>query len=156
VTREQKLKRDAKTVKKYAEECARRRKVYMRHFSAYAVNQRRTRAGVVGDLVLRAIEDVKGLAHVHPLIAGTLEYGIKEQKCKDPDDHMMFHYEVTYHVLANEDAMTAEEQKQEVTELAEKLRRETNEMFPDDPGTIIDKGMDPDPEQQACPPMPKE
>lgn len=144
MTKEQKLKKDAKTIKKYAEECARRRKVYMRHFSAYAVNQRRTRAEVVGDLVLRAIEDVKGISHVHPLIAGTLEYGIIEQKCKDPDDHIMFHYEVTYHVIANEDAMTEEEQKKEVAELAERLRLETEEMFPEEKDEEKENQQDPE------------
>ena len=132
MTREQKIRKDQKTIKKYAEECKRRRKVYMQTFSAFAINQRRSRAAAVGELVLEAIEGVKGLAHVHPLIAGTLEYGIIEQKVKDPDGRKGFSYQVTYHVIANENAMTEEEQEKEVRELEEKLRRETDEMFPEE------------------------
>lgn len=130
MTREQKIKKDSKALQKYAQRLKNEHKVYLRIFDAYAVNQRRSRAAAIGECALQAMDAVRGLAKVKPLMDGSLEYLITEQKVKDPDGKTGFHCSVTFRVVSAEKAHDDEWIQKELEETFEKMMRETDEMFP--------------------------
>lgn len=132
MTRKQKEKQDEKALKKYAESLKNRRKAYNQTFSAFAINQRRSRAACVGELCLQAIDAVRGLNKIKPLMDGTLYYSVIEHRVVDPDGKKGFQYEVTYHVVSHENAFTEEQIEKEISETREKMRAETEEMFPEE------------------------
>lgn len=131
MTREQKIKKDSKALKNYAKRLEKEHKVYMQTFSAYAVNQRRSRAAAIGECALQAMDGVRGLARTKPLMDGSLEYLITEQKLQDPDGLRRFHCSVTFRVVSQEKAHTNEEIQQEIEKTFEKMMMETDEMFPE-------------------------
>ena len=130
MTREQKIRRDGKALKKYEEKLKKQHKVYMQQFSAYSVNQRRSRAACVGELCLQAIEHVRELNRVKQLMEGSLDYMVQEQKVRDPDGKKFFEYKVAYRVVSMEKAYTDEEIRKEIESTFEKMMAETDEMFP--------------------------
>lgn len=133
MTREQKERKDQKTIQKYAEKMRKQGKAYMQTFSAFAINQRRSRAAAAGECVLQAMDAVRGLSRTKPLKDGTLDYMINEKKVQDPDGRKGFQYEITYRVVSYERAFTDDQIRKGTEELAEKLRKETEEMFAEDP-----------------------
>lgn len=152
--RKRKLREDAKTLGKYEERLRNRRKEYVQAFSGKAVNNRRARALCVGELCLQARERLYQLKHTKPLMDGTMEFFVNEEKIKDKYGKRFFLYQVMYHVFSNENAYTEEEVQKELNIFREQLMRETDELYPlVDPE--IAAGMDPDAENQPCPPMPK-
>ena len=130
MTREQKIKKDEKALKKYGERMHKEHKVYMQRFDAYAVNQRRSRAAAIGECALKAMDEVRGLAKTKPLMDGTLDYMITEQKVKDPDGKIGFHVSVTYRVASGEKARTEEQIQEELADTWKRMMLETDEMFP--------------------------
>ena len=128
-----KQKRDWRTLKVYEKRLRAKRKEYMQTFSAFAINQRRSRAACVGELCLQAMEAVRGLNRTKPLLDGSLDYSIIEQKVKDPDGRKGFQYMVTYHVFSSEDALSAEDIAEEIEKTRKQLEQETEEMFREDP-----------------------
>lgn len=130
MTREQKIKRDSKTLKKYEKRLEDERMRYIQTFDAYAINQRRSRAAAIGECALQAREAIYSLKKTKPLVNGTLEYMINEQKVVDPDGKKGFHCSVTFAVSSEEPAHTKEWIKKEIADTFEKMMRETDEMFP--------------------------
>ena len=131
MTREQKIKKDKKALEKYEERMRKEHKVYMQMFDAYSVNQRRSRAAAIGECALKAMDEVRGLAKTKPLLDGTLDYMITEQKVKDPDGKIGFHVSVTYRVASMEKAMTEEQIQAEIEDTRKRMMLETEEMFPE-------------------------
>lgn len=132
MNREQKIKRDSKALRKYGQRLKNEHKVYLKMFEAYAVNQRRSRAAAIGECALQAMDEVRGLAKVKPLLDGSLDYMITEQKVKDPDGRTGFHCTVTFRVVSAEKAHDDEWIQKELEETFEKMMQETDEMFPEE------------------------
>ena len=132
MTREQKIRKDTKALKDYRKRLERERRAYMKEFQAYSVNQRRSRAAAIGECALQAMDDVRGLAKTKDLINGTLEFMINEQKVKDPDGKIGFHYSVAYRVVSTEAAHTKEYIDREIRVTFDKMMMETDEMFPEE------------------------
>ena len=130
VTREQKIKKDKKALEKYGERMRKERKVYLQMFDAYSVNQRRSREAAIGACALKAMDEVRGLAKTKPLMDGSLDYMITEQKVKDPDGKVGFHVSVTYRVVSQEKAWTEEKIQAELEDTWKRMMLETDEMFP--------------------------
>ena len=108
------------------------RKEYLQTFSAYAVNQRRSRAAAIGECALQAMDAVRGLSRTKPLIAGSLDYVIEEKKVQDETGMKGFHCAVTFHVFSDERKYSDEEIRKEIEDTFEKLMMETDEMFPEE------------------------
>jgi hypothetical protein len=132
MTREQKIKKDAKVLRKYEQRLRQEKKVYIQTFEAYAVNQRRSRAAAIGECALQAREAVRSLSMVKDLVDGTLDYMIREEKVKDPDGKKGFHCAVTFKVMSHEPAHTDEWIQAEMEKTFEQLMQETDEMFPEE------------------------
>ena len=132
MTREQKIRKDAKVLKKYEQRLRQEKKVYIQTFEAYAVNQRRSRAAAIGECALQARDAVRGLSVTKDLVDGTLDYMIREEKVVDPDGKKGFHCAVTYKVMSNEPAHTDEWIQSEMEKTFEQLMQETDEMFPEE------------------------
>ena len=132
MTREQKIKKDAKALQKYRERMERSKKEYMQTFSAYAVNQRRSRAAAIGECALQAMDAVRGLMKTKPLIGGTLDFVIDEKKVQDETGMKGFACAVTFHVFSDEPKFTDDEIKKEIEDTFEKMMRETDDMFPEE------------------------
>lgn len=130
MTREQKIKKDEKALKKYEERMRKAHKVHVKKFDAYAINNRRSRAAAIGACALQAMDDVRGLAKSKTLVDGTLDYMITEQKVKDPDGKIGFHASVTYRVASIVKAYTEEEIQAEIEDTRKRMMLETDEMFP--------------------------
>lgn len=128
--REAKIKKDSKALQNYAKRLKNEHKVYIQTFSAYAVNQRRSRAAAIGECALQAMDEVRGLAKKKQLLDGSLDYMITEQKVQDPDGRKGFHCSVTYRVVSAEKAHTEEWIKEELEKTFEKMMMDTDEMFP--------------------------
>lgn len=132
MTREQKIKKDAKVLKKYEKRLREERRVYIQTFEAYAVNQRRSRAAAMGECALQARDAVRSLSKAKDLVDGTLDYMIREEKVVDPDGKKGFHCAVTYKVMSYEPAHTDEWIRAEMEKTFEQLMHETDEMFPEE------------------------
>lgn len=127
-----KIRRDSQALRKYAARLRKERRVYIQTFDAFSINQRRSRELALGACALKAIDAVRELWKVKPLIPGTLEYVIHEEKVKDADDRKGFHCVVTFKVTSNEDAHSPEDIQKEIEDTFEKMMRETDEMFPEE------------------------
>lgn len=132
MTREQKIRKDSKTLKKYKERLKKERKRYIQTFDAFAINQRRSREAALGACALKALDAVRELNKVKPLVKGTLEFVISEQKVIDPDSKKGFHCSVTFAVASEEAAHEPEWIEKEVEHTFELMMRETDEMFPEE------------------------
>ncbi len=132
MTREEKIRSDGETLEKYKEQLQNTAKAYMQTFSAFSVNQRKSRAAAAGECVLKALDEVKGLIKTKPMKAGTLDFIINEVKVKDPDGKKGWRYEISYRMVSYERKYTDEEIKKELEETAAKLKAETEEMFPEE------------------------
>ena len=132
--RQGKIYQDEITVEAYRKDLENERKVYMQKASARAINNRRARALAVGECCLKAMDGVREVSKVHPLMVGSLAYMIDEKviypvagaKQKE------FEYEVMYQVTSNEKAWTKEEIEEKVGDLEFRLAMETDEMFPEE------------------------
>lgn len=140
MTREQKIKKDSKALQKYAKRLQGEHKVYMKTVDAYARNQIKSRAAAIGACALQAMEEVRKLAKTKPLIDGSLDYMITEQKQVDPDGIKGFHCTVTFRVVSAEKAHTEEWIQKELEETFEKMMQETDEMFPPEDSHEKEKG----------------
>lgn len=132
MTREQKIRKDSKALKKYKERLKKERKRYIQTFDAYSINQRRSRQAALGACALKALDAVRELNKVKPLVKGTLEFVISEQKVIDPDGKKGFHCSVTFAVASEEAAHEPEWIEKEVEHTFELMMRETDEMFPEE------------------------
>ena len=131
MTRDQKLKRDKKTLEKYAKRLKEARRCYIQTVTAIAVNQRKSRRVAAGECVLQAMDQVRALAKTKMLMDGSLEFMITEKKLIDPDGKKGFEYGVTYKVTSWEPNYTEDEIRENVEKLAKQLQEETDEMFPE-------------------------
>lgn len=131
MTREEKIRKDELALKKYAAKLRRERMVYMQTFEAYAVNQRKSREAALGACALKAIDHVRELAKIKPLVDGTLEYVITEGKVKDEAGLKGFKCSVTFRVVSNEPAHDPEDILKEIMDTKDRMKRETDEMFPE-------------------------
>lgn len=127
--RKQKIRKDSRALRKYAERLKKERKVYHQTFDAYAINQRRSREAALGACALKALDEVRGLNKVKKLI-GELEFAINEQKVEDADGKKGYHYFVTYYVMSAEAAHTEEDIQKEIEQTFEKMMQETDELYP--------------------------
>ena len=132
MTREQKIRKDAKALKAYKKRLRNERKRYIQTFEAYSVNQRRSRAAALGECALMAREAIYSLRKTKPLVNGTLEYMINEQKVIDPDGKKGFHCSVTFAVSSEEPAHDEEWIENEIQDTFERMMRETDEMVPEE------------------------
>lgn len=125
-----KIREDSKALKKYAKRLRDERKTYEQKFEAYSINQRKSRALALGSCALKAIDAVRELAKVKPLVAGTLEYVMNEQKVTDEAGAKGFYCSVIFHVVSDEPAHDPEDIRKEIEETFEKMMRETDAMYP--------------------------
>lgn len=131
--REGKLYQDEMTVEKYRQQLKGEKKVYGQTASARAINQRRSRGLALGETALQIMDAVRELSRGHRLIPGTLCYMLEEQKILlSQKDRHEFLYTVKYQVTADEPAWTESEIEALCADLAERLRKETDEMYPED------------------------
>lgn len=130
MTREEKIREDGESLKQYEERLRKTKKAYHQEFRAFAINQRRSRALALGECCLKAMDEVRGLNRTKPLIPGTLDYLINEQKVTDADGVKGFSCVVAYRVVSEEPEYTDEWIKNEIAETFEKMMIETDEMFP--------------------------
>ena len=130
MTKEQKIKKDEKALEKYAERMKKARKVYIKTANAYAINNRRSRAAAIGACALQVMDEMRGLAKTRPLMDGTLDYMITEQKVKDPDGKIGFHATVAARVTSAEAQYTAEEIRAEIEDTRKRMMLETEQMYP--------------------------
>ena len=128
--RQAKIRKDSKALKKYAARLRKEKRVYIQQFDAYAINQRKSREAALGACALKAIDAVRELWKVKPLIPGTLEYVIHEEKVKDEDGQKGFHCIVTFKVTSDEEAHSQEDIQKEIEATFEKMMRETDQMYP--------------------------
>ena len=128
--RQVKIRKDSKALRKYGKRLREERKTYEQKFEAYAVNQRKSREAALGACALKAIDAVRELSKVKPLVGGTLEYVINEQKIKDETGQKGFYCSVIFHVVSNEPAHDAEDIQKELENTFEKMMRETDELYP--------------------------
>ena len=130
MTREQKIRKDAKTLKAYKKRLQQERVVYHQNFDLVAINQRRSREAALGACVMKALDAVRELNKAKNLVPGTLYYSIDEQKILDPDGRKGFLESVTYFVQSYEKAHTEEDIEAEIEKTFEQFMRETDELFP--------------------------
>ena len=130
VNRKQKIKQDARALRKYKVRLQNEKKVYQQSFQLVAVNNRRSREAALGACVLKALDEVRGLAKMKNLVPGSLYYNIDEVIRFDPEGRKGFQEIVTFFVMSYEQAHTKEEIEKEIAETFEKMMRETDEMFP--------------------------
>lgn len=130
MTREEKIREDEKSLEQYRDRLEREVKAYGQMFNATAINNRRARALAVGECVLKALDEVQGLARVKRLKPGSLDFLIDGRKIEDPDGMKGFDYSVTYRVVSYEPAHTKEWIDAEIEKTRQKMETETNEMFP--------------------------
>ena len=130
--REGKLYQDEMTVEKYRQQLKGEKKVYGQTASARAINQRRSRGLALGETALQIMDAVRELSRGHRLIPGTLCYMLEEQRNTIAKDRDEFLYTVKYQVKADEPAWTESEIEARCADLAERLRKETDEMYPED------------------------
>ena len=128
--------RDIRTIRKYAQQLRRERKVYTQTAETYSDTDRKSRALAVGECCLKTIEAVRGMVKAHKMIPGSLEYMIDEMKVKDDSNRKGFKYRVSYMIMADEPRYTEEEIREEIEDLAKRLKIETEEIF----GKVVDDG----------------
>ena len=133
MTREQKLKKDAKTLAKYEQKLRKTAKVYSQTAEADAINQRKSRAAAIGACALEVMDSIRGLAKTKPLMEGTLEYMMNEavEYPVAGSREKTFIYTVMFQVYADEPRYTPEEIEKECEDLTFRLRMETDEMYPE-------------------------
>lgn len=128
--REQKIKKDSKALRKYAERLRMTVKNYGRKFDAVAINQRKSRALALGECAMKAMEDVQAEAMKHKFKPDSLYYILHEEPVKDETGKKFFHEMVMWAVTSYEPAYTEEEIQKELEETFEKMMRETDELYP--------------------------
>lgn len=130
MTREQKIKKDAKALKEYRKRLEKERVVYHKEFKLVAVNRKVSRQNALGACLMKAMEDVQQLKIIKRLVPGSLYYIANEIKVKDPNGRKGFLEIVTYYVMSEEKAHTEEQINEEIKKTFEKMMAETDEMFP--------------------------
>ena len=125
----QKREKDRDTIRAYEIKLRGRRKHYCKSAEAYSMGGRRNRAAALGECCLQAMEALDKDNAVHHFLPGTLSWIINESRVKDTDGKKGYRYSVTYHVLADEPALTDKEIQKEIDETREKLQKETEEMY---------------------------
>ena len=128
--REKKIREDSKALRKYRKRLTEERKCYEQKFEAYSINQRKSREAALGACALKAIDAVRELSKVKPLVGGTLEYVINEQKVKDETGQKGFYCSVIFHVVSDEPAHSQEDIQKEIEETFEKMMSETDRLYP--------------------------
>lgn len=128
--RETFVKLKEKELDGYRKRLEKEHNAYMQTFSAFAINQRRSRAAAIGECALKAMDEVRGLAKTKRLMNGSLEYMITEQKVQDEDGRKGFQYSVSYRVVSMEKAFTPERIEEELKKTWEKMQMEIDERFP--------------------------
>jgi len=130
VNRKQKIKQDARALRKYKVRLQNERKVYHQSFQLVAVNNRRSREAALGACVLKALDEVRGLAKKKNIVPGSLYYNIDEVILFDPEGRKGFQEIVTFFFMTYEPAHTKEEIEKEIADTFEKMMQETDELFP--------------------------
>ena len=133
MNKHQKVKRDHDTIKRYRKQLINERQVYTRMAQAYSTTDHKSRAQAIGECALQLIEDIRLLNSQKQLVPGSLYYTMTENKVKDTDGKKGFEYTMTYFVKANEAAWDKEQINAKLYDLYDRLQKETQEMFPDEP-----------------------
>ena len=124
--------KDWQTVRKYGERLRAERKIYTQTATTYSETDRKSRCLAVGECCIRALEAIGELNLQHRLVPGTLEYMINQQRVKDDTGKKGFRYDVTYQVKSEEPKYTEDEIRDELKDVAKRLKLETEEMFKED------------------------
>lgn len=132
--REGKLYQDEMTVEKYRQKLKGEKKVYGQRAGAVARNQRRDREQKLGFCALQMLDALKELQknEKYRVIPETLRFMINEYVNFPEPGRKQFGYEVMYQVTVDTAAYTEKEIKEKCADLAERLRKETDEMYPED------------------------
>ena len=130
----QKIRQDRRTIRMYERQMRQMKKEHSYIAEGYSTTNRRSRAACAGECVLQAIEKLcelqqQRLKENHPLIAGSCDWTVIEQKVKDTDGKKGFRYGIAFHVLSNEPMYTEDEIRAEMRDTYRKIRQETEEMF---------------------------
>lgn len=131
MTREEKIAADGRALKKYEQRLKDEAKVYHQTVEAYSENNRRSRELTLGTCALKALDAVRELRNVKPLV-GELYFNIGEKPEEDKGGRKIFHCSVTYHVTSAEKAHSEDDVRKEIEDTFEKMMRETDEMFPEE------------------------
>lgn len=128
--RKQKIKKDSKALREYADRLHREVKVYGRKYDAWSINQRKSRALAIGECALQALDDVRGLFRTKKLKPDSLFFVISESPVPDENGEKKFHCSVMYSVTSYEPAHTEEWIQAELEDTFEKMMRETDLLYP--------------------------
>ena len=132
--KEQKIKKDQHTLKKYMKKLQNERKEICRKAEVYAQGGHRNRVNAIGEAVLKLLDDLnKQQADLEirgkKMLNGTLFWLFEEQKVKDTDGIKGYRYTIGYMVKTSEPKHTEEEIQQELRETYAKFKAETEEMY---------------------------
>ena len=121
--------KDYQTLRKYAARLAAQRVTCSQTATRLCYTDHKSRVECVGECCLKILEKVEELRRTRPVMDNTLVFMITDQKVKDAAGIKGHQYQVSYQVTVDEQAYTEDEIKAEVTELAKKLKIETEELF---------------------------
>ena len=132
--KDQKIKRDRRTIAKYMKKLKAERKEICRKSEVYSLGGHRNRVNAIGESVLKLLQDFQNhqaelAIRGQKMLDGTLFWLFEEQKVKDTDGKVGYRYTIGYLVKTSEPAHTEEEIQKELEETYQLLKRETAEMF---------------------------
>ncbi len=134
--KEQKIKKDQQTLKKYMKKLQNMRKEICRKAEVLCQGGHRNRVNAIGETVLKLLDDFYKQqgelnARGKKMLDGTLFWLVNEQKVKDTDGKKGYKYSFAYLVKTSEPKYTEEEIQQELRETYQKMKAETDEMYGD-------------------------
>ena len=134
--KEQKIKKDQHTLKKYMKKLQNMRKEICRKADVLCLGGHRNRVNAIGETVLKLLDDFnKQQADLNirgkKMLDGTLFWLFEEQKVKDTDGKTGYKYSFAYLVKTSEPKYTEAEIQQELRETYQKMKAETDEMYGD-------------------------
>lgn len=121
--------KDYQTLQKYAARLAAARQGREQTATGYSDTDRKSRAACLGECALKILEAVDKLQQEHAIIPGRLQYMIRCEKVQDPTGRKGFKYSVAYQATIDEPAYTEDQIREQVEDLARKLKMETEELF---------------------------
>lgn len=133
LTREMKEKEDRETLEGYRKELEKEKKVYMQKAVAYAINNRKARSLALGEAALQIMDKIRECSKGHQLLTNSLMYMLNEEVIRHPEEKRKeYRYTVMFQVTSNEKAWTKEEIDEKCSSLEERLKKETDELFPEE------------------------
>ena len=126
---EHKKAEDEETLAHYEKRLRAKKKHYIQSADAFSYGGRKNRALAMGECVLKLMEQLEKEYYAHHFLPGTLSWIINEDRSSDETGRKGYRCEVTWHALADEQALTEEEIEKELEETRKKIEAETAEMF---------------------------